>query len=322
MDVFFYEAFEEEAVALSHHLPDSLQAGFTWKTIQEQGDSELPAAIISVRTQSKILPAWADRLSGILTRSTGYDHIKAYHAQCQKKIPSGYLPLYCNQAVAEQVLLLLICILRKLHLQFKNFRTFHRDGLTGTEMKGKKFLVVGVGNIGSEIVRIGQGLGMTVKGVDIVERYDFIDYVSKEEGIEWADIIVCSMSLTPENRGYFNYDLLSQAKPGAVFINVARGEHSPAVDLLRLCEEGHLGGIGLDVYNNESELAVSLRTGREIVQSEIQAVLNLMEHPNVILTPHNAFNTKEAVEKKASQSVEQIQSFLKSGQFIWPVPMD
>jgi D-lactate dehydrogenase len=294
MDVFFYEAFEEEAVALSHHLPDSLQAGFTWKTIQEQGDSELPAAIISVRTQSKILPAWADRLSGILTRSTGYDHIKAYHAQCQKKIPSGYLPLYCNQAVAEQVL----------------------------QMKGKKFLVVGVGNIGSEIVRIGQGLGMTVKGVDIVERYDFIDYVSKEEGIEWADIIVCSMSLTPENRGYFNYDLLSQAKPGAVFINVARGEHSPAVDLLRLCEEGHLGGIGLDVYNNESELAVSLRTGREIVQSEIQAVLNLMEHPNVILTPHNAFNTKEAVEKKASQSVEQIQSFLKSGQFIWPVPMD
>ncbi len=126
------------------------------------------------------------------------------------------------------------------------------------------------------------------------------------------------MNLTDENRGLFDYALLSQAKPGALFINIARGELSPAADLLRLLEEGILGGVGLDVYENESDLAVALRAGT----ASGNAVLELKERPDVLCTPHNAFNTEEAVVRKSEQSVEQIEHFLKTGRFLWTVPDD
>ncbi len=81
------------------------------------------------------------------------------------------------------------------------------------------------------------------------------------QGVPQADVIVCAMNLTEENREIFRYEVLKQAKPGAVFVNIARGELSPHNDLLRLLDEGRLGGVALDVYENEAELAVGLRSG-------------------------------------------------------------
>ena len=234
LNVFFYEAFEEEAEALKHYLPNYIKAGFTWKTIQEHGDSEPSAPVISIRTQSVIPGSWAGKLSGILSRSTGYDHIKTYLHKCRANIPCGYLPLYCSRAVAEQAMLLWMSLLRKLPQQMKQFTNFYRDGLTGYECEHRTLLVVGVGNVGYEVVRIGEGLGMKVLGVDIVKKHPSVSYVSIEEGIVQADIIVCAMNLTPENSGYFNYNLLKKAKQGAIFINIARGELSPSAALLLL----------------------------------------------------------------------------------------
>jgi D-lactate dehydrogenase len=194
----------------------------------------------------------------------------------------------------------------------QHFTNFNRDELTGSECAGKKLLVVGVGNIGSEIVKIGLGLGMTVRGVDLIEKYPSTSYVSIEEGLPWADIIICAMNLTPDNVGYFNYTSLKRARPGAFFINVARGEHAPTADLVRLLDEGHLAGVGLDVYENEGALAVALRAEK--------VKFPLLGRPNVILTPHNAFNTAEAVERKAEQSVQQIEHFRTQKKFLWPVP--
>jgi D-lactate dehydrogenase len=320
LDVFFYEAFEEEAQALKRYLPSGISAGFIWKTIQEYGDSEPIAPIISLRTQSIIPISWAAKIKAVLTRSTGYDHIKSYLQECKINIPAGYLPLYCNRAVAEQAMLLWMALLRKLPLQMQSFFSFSRDGLTGQECKHKTLLIVGVGNIGYEIVKIGNGLGMNVLGVDIVKKHSGVSYVSIEQGLRQADIIVCAMNLTADNVAYFNYNLLKEAKPGVVFINIARGELSPSVDLLRLLNEGRLSGMALDVYNKEAELAVSLRAGRPSDEFEVKAALELAKHQNVIMTPHNAFNTHQSVENKAQQSVEQINSFLKNGTFLWPVP--
>ncbi len=321
MDVFFYEAFEEESQALGRSLPSHVTAGFTWKTIQEQGDREPPASIISVRTQSIIPIAWATKVSGILSRSTGYDHIESYRRECGTDIPCGYLPLYCSRAVAEQAMLLWVSLLRKLPQQMDHFTRFHRDGLTGEECKDKTLLIVGVGNIGYEVVKIGDGLGMDVLGVDVVKRHSLVSYVLIEEGISRADVIVCAMNLTSENVGYFNYRLLKRAKQGVIFINVARGEISPSVDLLRLLDENHLGGVGLDVYNHESELAVSLRSGDKSEEEEVRATLELTKHPNVVLTPHNAFNTWQAVERKIHHTIQQITHFFEHGTFLWPVPL-
>jgi D-lactate dehydrogenase len=320
MRVFFYEAFEEEADELRRALPPAIRAGFTRKTVQEQKDASPPAPLISVRTQSVIPPAWTQKLTGILTRSTGYDHIVKYLKTVGKDIPCGHLPLYCSRAVAEYALLMMLSLARRLPEQVAAFDRFRRDGLTGIELEGKNLLVVGVGNIGSEMVKIGRGLGMHVKGVDVVKKHDWVDYTGIDQGIGWADFIVCAMNLTAENNGYFNRDLLNRAKQDAVFVNIARGEFSPARDLLELLDKGKLGGIGLDVFNNEPELAVSLRSNKPSDSPETTAVLELAKRPNVILTPHNAFNTKEAVAKKAVQSVEQVESFLKNGRFLWPVP--
>ncbi|MFP4089880.1 MAG: NAD(P)-dependent oxidoreductase [Cyclobacteriaceae bacterium] len=321
MKVFFFEAFEEEAEAIRRFLPAHVEAGFTWKTIQEYDSRKLPAPIISVRTQSAIPTEWASEMEAIITRSTGYDHILAYRKASGVHVNAGYLPLYCNRAVAEQAMLLWMSLMRKLPQQISNFRHFHRDGITGKEAEKKTLLVVGVGNIGREVVRIGKGLDMNVLCVDIEKKLPEEKYISIEEGLPLADVVVCAMNLTEENYGYFSYERLKQARPGLVFVNVSRGEQSPSGDLLRLLEEGHLGGIGMDVYINEKELAVSLREGKTSSDPQVKATLQLLEKPNVIFTPHNAFNTDEAVEKKAGESVDQLMHFLKHGEFFSPVPI-
>lgn len=320
-DVYFYEAFEEETEALRRHLPDGLSAGFTWRTIQEAGHDGPPAKIISTRTQSAFPGAWAERLDAILTRSTGYDHVRDYLRRTGRDIPAGYLPLYCSRAVAEQAMLLWAALLRKLPRQVAQFPRFKRDGLTGRECRGRTLLVVGVGNIGHEVVRVGRGLEMNVLGVDIDPRHADVQYTSIEEGLAAADVIVCAMNLTDENAGYFDRRCLGAARTGAIFVNVARGELAPAANLLELVDSGRLGGVGLDVYEAENELAVSLRSGVAPADGPAAASLQLAARPNVIATPHNAFNTVEAIEQKARQSMESIVEFIKTGAFPSPVPL-
>ncbi len=319
-DVLFYEAFEEEAAAIRRHLKPGMRAEFTPKTIQECGDHPVPARVISVRTQSLFPPAWKPGSFAILTRSTGYDHVAAYRRRAGAAVDGGYLPLYCNRAVAEQAMLLWMALLRRMPVQLKNFQTFHRDGLTGRECAGKTLGVFGVGHIGSEVVRIGRALDMRALPVDIVQKQPDLAYVPQDQALAEADIIVCAMNLTEENCGYFRYQTLREAKRGVLFVNVARGEFAPATDLLQLLEEGHLGGVALDVYNHESELAVSLRSGRVSEDPEVQSLLKLARDPRVVCTPHNAFNTVESVERKAEHSVRQLESYLSTARFLWPVP--
>jgi len=319
MNVFFYEVFEEERAALERCIPAGIKAGFESGTIQDSAHDKPPAGLISIRTQSLIPPEWAPSLSGILSRSTGIDHIKRFWETCSIRVPAGYLPLYCSRAVAEQALLLWLGLMRKLPAQRAQFCRFDRDGLTGMESEGKTLAVVGVGNIGSRVCDIGSALGMKAIGVDIVRKHPSIRYAERNEALAQADVIVCAMNLTGENRGYFDYQTLKQAKPGAVFVNIARGELSPAGDLFRLLEEGHLSGVGLDVFEDEGELAAKLRSGESPRDAAMKDVMELSRRSDAILTPHNAFNTREALERKAVQSVEQVKHFLRTGIFLWPV---
>ena len=129
MDIFFFEAFEEEQAALKKYNDSQFDAGYSWKTIQEYGANEPPADIISVRTQSQIPLEWAGKLKAILTRSTGFDHLTAYRQESDaENLKCGYLPLYCNRAVAEQALTLWMALLRKLPRQINHFQSFKRDG--------------------------------------------------------------------------------------------------------------------------------------------------------------------------------------------------
>ena len=315
MDVYFYEAFEEEADALRSLLGNQVSFDLTDKTIQEAGHGAPPARLISIRTQSIVPIEWAKNIDGILSRSTGYDHLKKYLENIPTQLPCGHLEEYATRAVAEQAILLMMSLLRRLPQQLTQFQHFDRDGLTGTESAGKNLLVVGVGRIGSEIVKIGTALGMHVRGVDILERHHEVQYCGKEEGVAWADVIMCAMNLTTDNHGYFTYALLNKAKHGVFFINIARGEHAPLAGLLQLLEEHHVGGLGLDVFEDEPIVATALRSDQINTSHEAQLVTALLQHPNVLCTPHNAFNTREAVRRKSQYSVDEILFFLKNKKF-------
>lgn len=322
-DAFFYEAFAEEAERLLFHAASAnLRVGHTSMTIQEASHASPPAPIVSLRTQSILPPAWAPQIRGILTRSTGYDHLFAYRDSIGSTCPPlGYLPLYCARAVAEQAMLLWTALLRRLPRQLAQFDSFRRDHLTGHENPGKVMALFGVGHIGHEICNIAKALGLIVRGVDPVRRHADVAYTSPEEALAEADIIVCAMNLAGKNRGYFTLERLAQARRKPILVNIARGEFTPASVLEAALKEGLLSGVALDVYNEESTLAPALRTGdKSALTADNQALLRLRHHHHVLLTPHNAFNTLEAVERKSEQSIRTLLEFQKTGQFLWPIP--
>lgn len=318
-DIFFYEAFEEEVPALRRHLDPSWRVGFTSATIQEQADDAPPSPVISIRTQSVIPPAWATSLRGIQTRATGYDHLLAFQRAVRNAPPCGSLPKYCGRAVAEHAAMMWLALLRKLPRQIEQFDHFHRDGLTGREAQYKTLLVVGAGDIGHHIANIGHGLGMNVIANDVVQRHAGLRYVPLDEGIRAADIIVCAMNLNAANLGLFDYDRLRHARRGCIFINVSRGEISPPQDLLRLLDDNILGGVGLDVFEDEPGLATALRQQRESPTPAHEAIQSLRSRDNVILTPHNAFNTVESTERKSADSARELVHFFAHGKFATPV---
>lgn len=321
MDLVCYEVFEEEEAALRRHLPKQIQTRFSSNTLQAESSSEPAAKLISIRTQSLLPLAWAEKLSGVLTRSSGYDHLLAFQSASRGRVALGYLPSYCEQAVAEQALLMVLALARRFKRQIRKFRSFNRNGMTGVECAGRNLLVVGVGRIGSRVVRLARGVGMRVKGVDLVRRRASLTYVSLKEGIGWADVVVCALPFTESTRSLLNERCLRHCRPGTILVNVGRGEISPLRDLKRLLQAGVLGGVGLDVYEEEGVLAQALRgKSRWRLRQKARELLQLQADDNVIFTPHNAFNTEEALERKAKKSCDSIVAFLKRGKFLDPVP--
>jgi len=129
--------------------------------------------------------------------------------------------------------------------------------------------------------------------------------------------VAVAMNLNAGNYGYFNAQRLGMLRPGTLLVNVARGEFTPLAELANALRAGVLGGIGLDVYEDESSLGPQLRGEKAAPVNA--ALTELQKSDQVILTPHNAFNTVEAVERKAEQSIQQIEAFLSQGRFLWPV---
>lgn len=301
-DVIFYEAFEEEECSLRKYL-GGLTAEFRQHSIQSYDD---PAhSLVSIRTHSRIPPAWYGQVKGILSRSSGYDHLIDFLEKTKGQIPCGYLSDYCARSVAEHAITVMLALFKKLKKQMDHFSTFNRNGLTCKDCFNKNLLVVGVGKIGSQIVHLGKRLDMNVKGVDLVERFSGVDYVDLAKGISWADAIICALPLTSLTEGLLNKSMLNINKRNPLFINISRCEISPLNDLAQLLDEGVLAGIGLDVFENEGKLSLNLSN----------IILSLKDRHNVIFTPHNAFNTEESLDRKSKQSCESIQQFLQTGHF-------
>lgn len=318
-DIAFFECFREEEKNIREHLPSAIEAVFFKETIQEAAAEHPPSRFLSIRTQSVIPDGWHDQLDAVLTRSQGFDHIHRMFTNCVKPVALGYLGPYCSRAVAEHALMLLLMSLKKTKAQMQQFYRFDRDGLTGTELSRRRVLIFGVGQIGSEIGRLCRAWDMDVRGVDIQPKWMEIDYVGLDEGIAWAEVIICAAPLTEDTRGLLNYACLSGGRPHKVLINISRGELSPVEDLLRLLDGGQLSAVGLDVFPGEKDLGDKMRRG-ESADPAVERVTRLADHPGVICTPHNAFNSAEALERKSRRTIEAVTQYFEAGRFPFPVP--
>lgn len=257
----------------------------------------------------------------LITRTTGTDHID-FLACKRRGVTVANLPYYASITVAEHTIAFMFALARKIRNALeKTYKfNFSRDGLLGLDLYGKTIGVIGTGNIGKEIVRMAYGIGMKILAYDInpskelVEKYE-VNYVSLEELLEKSDVIVVMVPYYSKTHHLINKNNIKLTKDTAMLINTARG---PVVDteaLIWALENGKLkGGVALDVFEGEKVLLERryLEEGVQLSIEERKALktLHLLQYPNVILTPHVAHYSAEAVERVIDCVVENIIYFL------------
>jgi D-lactate dehydrogenase len=255
----------------------------------------------------------------VATRSTGVDHIDVAEAKA-RGVAVANVPEYGSHTVAEHTLALMLALAHRLPASMRALREGHIDpmALRGFDVQGKVLGVVGTGRIGSHVIQMARGFVPQVLAYDArpdprkAEALGF-EYAPLERLLKESDILTLHCPAGPGpllGEGEF-----AAMKPGAVLINTARGSLVDTQALLRALESGHLAGAGLDVYEGEQvvkEEAQLLARGfhRDDLLHALQAH-RLMQMDNVIMTPHNAFNSREAVDRILGTSLATIAGFFK-----------
>ncbi|HDQ16696.1 MAG TPA: hydroxyacid dehydrogenase [Candidatus Vogelbacteria bacterium] len=293
------------------------------EVIMPQSDFE----VISVFVDSAINKDILERLPNIkliATRSTGYDHIDL--EECNKRgIKVANVPSYGSDTVAEYTFALLLALSRKIYDSYNRVRetgSFDLEGLRGFDLSGKKLAVIGVGRIGSNVIKIAKGFDMEVLAYDphpnpeLAQEYGFT-YDTLENVLKQADIITIHTPYLPATHHLLNEETLALCKKGAYLINTARGPIVKTEALIRSLAQGHLAGAALDVLEEEGSIKdeLALMTGGRTLDKDPDYKTMLANHllidmPNVIITPHNAFNTTEALKRITSTTIENIQKYL------------
>ncbi len=244
-------------------------------------------------------------------RSAGYDNVDIEAAQINQ-IKVVRVPAYSPQAIAEHAVALILTLNRKTHKAYNRVRenNFSVNGLMGFNLFGKVVGVVGTGHIGSAFCTIMQGFGCQVLAYDKIESQELIKnnirYTSLADLLAVSDILSVHCPLTPETHHLFNKDTFSKIKKGMMLINTSRGAIINTTDAIEALKSGQLGYLGLDVYEGEENLFF-----KDLSQSVIQDDLieRLMSFNNVLITPHQAFFTKEAVEQIAITTIKNFTDF-------------
>lgn len=259
------------------------------------------------------------KLKLVATRSTGFDHIDL--PECTRRgITICNVPFYGENTVAEHTFALILALSRKVHEAFVRVRAgdFSLDGLRGFDLKDKTIGVVGAGHIGLHVIRIARGFGMRVLAFD-VRRDHFLaevlgfEYVDLGTLFGQSDIITLHAPDNPQTHHLINRENIAHIKRGAILINTSRGGLVDTEALLKALDEGILAGAGLDVLEGEEiimEESALLRdtTNPELLRRAIQNHL-ILKKPNVVFTPHNAFNSQEALERILETTAGNIAAF-------------
>lgn len=251
----------------------------------------------------------------IALRCAGYNNVEISH------LPSGLgvvrVPAYSPYAVAEHTAGLLLALDRKVYKSYQRTKkyNFSLDGLLGFDIHGKTVGVIGTGKIGKVFINIMNGFGANVIAYDVYqdkkaeEELNF-KYTTLDEIYKNADIISLHCPLTKENHNMINKDSIAKMKKGVILLNTSRGKLINAKDLVDCLEKGMIGGVGLDVFEDEEEYFLNDMSNSYIRDAELSILLSM---PNVVITAHQAFFTKEALEKIVSTTLSNIKEYIDTG---------
>lgn len=242
------------------------------------------------------------KVKAILLRSAGFNHVDIKAAE--DKIAVLRVPSYSPEAVAEYAMGLLLSINRCIHKAYYRTRDFNMNinGFIGTDLNNKTAGVVGTGKIGQAMIRILEGFGMNIIAYDPFPNNELnVEYVSIQELFRQSDVISLHCPLTKETKHMINKKSIKLMKDGVYLVNTSRGALINSEDLLEGLVAGKFGGVGLDVYEEEEGIFYEDRSA-DIVEDDVLA--RLMTFPNVLITSHMGFFTKEAMEAIAVETLE------------------
>lgn len=262
----------------------------------------------------------------IVTRSTGTDHIDTSYCR-ENNITVKNVPIYGENTVAEHTFALILSLSRKIHMSYVKSTQgeFSTEGLQGFDLKGKTLGIIGGGRIGLHVARMAKSFGMHVRVYDInkdeflAELINF-KYVDFNQLLSESDIVSLHLPLNNHTYHIINGETLSLMKKNSILINTARGGLVDTESLIKALDNGHLYGAGLDVIEGE-EFLIEENIFNSPVEKASELMWNctddspcppeynyrrLTENENVVMTPHNAFNSIEAVERIIDTTISNI----------------
>lgn len=245
----------------------------------------------------------------IALRCSGYNNVDIKYAQ--GKICVVRVPEYSPYAVAEHAVALLLNLNRKLYKAFQRTKkyNFSLNGLLGFDINGKTVGVIGTGKIGKIFIKIMKGFGANVLAYDIYPDLEYarqleFEYVDLERLCKESDVISLHCPLTEQTEHMINKDSIALMKKGVYIINTSRGKLINTKDLINALEKGQIGGLGLDVYEEEKDFFLNDMSNSYVRNQDLSVLLTM---PNVVITSHQGFFTSEALNKISIDTLKNIQ---------------
>lgn len=252
-------------------------------------------------------------------RCAGFNNVDLAVARALK-IPVVRVPAYSPHAVAEHTLALLLTLSRKTHRAYNRVRelNFSLTGLVGTEIFGKTVGIIGTGKIGRITAQIFRGFEATVLAHDPLPDPEWsarhgVEYVGLPELLGASDIVSLHVPLSPETLHLLNRETLALLRPGALLVNTSRGKLIDTAALVEALKSGHVGGVALDVYEEEEGIFFEDLSGQVLLDDVLSRLLTF---PNVVITSHQAFLTQEGLTEIARVTSQNILNWSEGRPFL------
>ena len=320
--VFEVEAWEREAFEplQREHEVFFAEEQLSTKNAERFSDCQIISTFIYSRIDARVIET-LPRLQMIASRSTGFDHIDTERCD-ERGITVANVPTYGENTVAEHVFALLLAISHRLVDAVDRTRRgdFSQQGLQGFDLAGRTLGIIGTGNIGRYVARIAKGFGMQVVAFDIKPDHDLakeigFEYVEMDELLDRTDVVTLHVPGGEATRNLLSHAQFARMKRGAILINTARASVVDVDALLHALSDGTVAAAGLDVLPEEPAIREEAELLRRYFAHEhnLDSLLAghlLLRMRNVIITPHSAFNTREAVQRILDTTLKNIRGYL------------